>query len=218
MRILITGASGGLGSAVVEQFLSEGHEVVGVARSWKDSDPRFRQISADLSNGAACRRMAAEAGQPGALIHVLGAFAGGSTVAETSEDTWDQMMSVNLRSAFLVFQAVLPGMIERGQGRIVAVGSRSGVEPSPKFAAYGVSKAGLVYLIRTLALELKGSGITANVVLPSVIDTAANRASMPDADFSKWVSPASIATVVSWLASDASHDVSGAVVPVYGGA
>ncbi len=218
MRILITGASGGLGSAVVEQFLSEGHEVIGVARSWKNTDTRFRQIAADLSDGEACRKMVAEAGETGALLHVVGAFAGGSGVAETDENTWDQMMSVNLRSAFLVFRAVLPGMLQRGQGRIVAVGSRSGVEPSPNFAAYGVSKAGLVYLIRTLALELKGSGVTANVVLPSVIDTAANRAAMPNADFSKWVSPASIATVVSWLASDASQDVSGAIVPVYGGA
>ena len=160
--------------------------------------------------------MADEAGDVDALIHVMGGFAGGTPVAETGEETWDQMMTVNLRSAFLVFRAVLPGLLARDRGRIIAVGSRMGVEPAPGFSAYGVSKAGLVYLIRTLAMELKQTGITANIIMPSIIDTDANRAAMPKADFSKWVPPASIAKVVSWLASDAAQDVNGAVVPVYG--
>lgn len=216
MRVLITGASGGLGSAVIEQFLSEGHSVTGVARSWRTPDPRFHQIAADLTQGAECRRMAEEAGDVDVLVQVLGAFAGGTPVAQTPEETWDEMMNVNLRSAFLVFRTILPGMLERDRGRIVAIGSRTGVEPAQKLGAYGVSKAGLVHLIQTLALELKQTGITANVVLPSTIDTPANRAAMPKADAAKWVTPASIAKVVSWLASDAAGDVSGALVPVYG--
>lgn len=215
MRVLITGASGGLGSAVIEQFLSEGHSVAGVARSWKAKDSRFQQIAADLSTGDGCRQMAEAAGVVDVLVHVVGGFAGGTPVGETTEETWDQMMNVNLRSAFLVFRAILPA-IQPGRGRIVAVGSRVGVEPAAGLSAYGASKAGLVHLIRTLALELKPSGITANVVMPATIDTAANRAAMPQADRSKWVTPHSIATVVSWLASDAAQDVSGAVVPVYG--
>lgn len=216
MKVLITGASGGLGSAVIEQFISEGHSVTGVARSWRSEDARFHQLAADLTKSSECARIASEAGDVDALIHILGGFAGGTHVAETSEETWDQMMNINLRSAFFVFKALLPRMLERDRGRIIAVGSRTGTEPAAGFGAYGVSKAGLVHLIRTLALELKNTGITANVVMPSVIDTDVNRAAMPKADFSKWVPPASIAKVVSWLASDASQDVSGAVLPVYG--
>ncbi len=160
--------------------------------------------------------MVEEAGVIDVLVHVLGGFAGGTTVPETAESTWDIMMNVNLRSAFLVIRSVVPQMIERNRGRIIAIGSRTGVEPVPTLSAYGVSKAGLVHLIRTLALELKPAGVTANIVMPSTIDTEANRKAMPKADASKWVSPASIAKVVSWLASEAAQDVNGAVVPVYG--
>lgn len=218
MRVLVTGASGGLGTAVVEQFLSEGQTVIGVARSWRTPDSRFQQIAADLTDAAAAGRAAGEAGAVDVLAHVLGGFAGGAPVARTDGDTWDRMMNVNLRSAFLVFRAVLPGMLERGSGRIVAVGSKGGVDPVPGLSAYGVSKAGLLYLVRTLALELKGTGVTANVVLPSTIDTQANHAAMPTADSKKWVPPASIAKVVSWLASGDARDVNGAAIPVYGDA
>jgi NAD(P)-dependent dehydrogenase (short-subunit alcohol dehydrogenase family) len=216
MRILITGASGGLGPAVVEQFLAGGHTVAGVARQWRSPDSRYQQIAADLSSGDGYRQMAAEAGDVDVLIHVMGGFAGGKPVADTSEETWDQMMNLNLRSAFLVFRSVLPRMLERRRGRIIAVGSKVGAEPVGGLSAYGVSKAGLAYLVRTLALELKGTGVTANLVLPATIDTAANRAAMPGADPSRWVKPESIASVISWLASDAARDVSGAAIPVYG--
>ncbi len=216
MRVLITGASGGLGAAIVEQFLSESHDVAGVARSWKTPDARFQQFAADLTQGKECQRIAREAGGVEALVHVLGGFAGGTPVAQTPEETWDEMMNTNLRSAFLVFRAIVPGMLERGRGRIIAIGSRTGVEPARNLAAYGVSKAGLTHLVQTLALELKDTSITANLVMPSTINTAANRAAMPRADASKWVSPESIAKVVAWLASDAAGDVSGALVPVYG--
>jgi NAD(P)-dependent dehydrogenase (short-subunit alcohol dehydrogenase family) len=216
MRVLITGASGGLGPAIVEEFLSHGHTVIGVARSWPHTDPRIVTVSADLTQSGECARAVSEAGEIDALVHVMGGYAGGSPVSTTDETTWDRMMDLNLRSAFLIFRAVLPGMLERNRGTIVAVGSRVAVEPVPTLAAYGVSKAGLVHLIRTLALELKQTGLTANVVMPSTIDTEANRRAMPNAVHSKWVRPESIARVVSWLASDAARDVSGAVVPVYG--
>jgi NAD(P)-dependent dehydrogenase (short-subunit alcohol dehydrogenase family) len=216
MRILVTGASGGLGPAVVERFLSEGHSVSAVARSWPAPDPRFRRIAADLSSGSGCRQAAAEAGDVDVLVHVMGGFAGGQPVAETSEEVWDRMMNLNLRSAFLMFRAVLPQMTARGSGSIIAIGSRAGVEPAAGLSAYGVSKAGLIYLVRTLALELKGTGVNVNAVLPSTIDTPANRAAMPSAGHSRWVRPESIATVVSWLSSDGSRDIHGAVIPVYG--
>lgn len=216
MQVLITGASGGLGPAVVEQFLSEGHAVAAVARSWPKPDGRYRQIAADLTTLDGCQGAVAEAGPIDTLIHVLGGFSGGQPVAQTSEETWDRMMSLNLRAAFLTFRAVVPQMVERRAGRIIAIGSRTGSDPAAGLSAYGVSKAGLVHLVRTLALELKETGVTANVVMPATIDTAANRAAMPDAQASRWVTPASIAKVVSWLAGDAARDVSGAVIPVYG--
>ena len=221
MHVLITGASGGLGEAVTRAFLDRGDLVTGVARSWTQRALPIFALEADLTTDAGCRRAVEEAltsGPIDALIHVLGGFAGGGPVQETSDATWDQMMSLNLTAAFHVFRAVLPGMLAANYGRIVAIGSRTGVEPAAGFSAYGVSKAGLVALVRTLALELKGSGVTANVVLPSIIDTPANRQAMPKADPSKWVKPASIASVLTWLASRESRDVSGAVIPVYGAA
>jgi NAD(P)-dependent dehydrogenase (short-subunit alcohol dehydrogenase family) len=126
------------------------------------------------------------------------------------------MLGLNLRSAYMIFRAVLPGMLKAGKGRIVAVGARAAIEPIANFAAYSVSKAALVALVKTVALEVKDSGITANAVLPSVIDTPANRAAMPAADASKWVTPESIASLLVWLASDVARDVNGAAIPIYG--
>jgi NAD(P)-dependent dehydrogenase (short-subunit alcohol dehydrogenase family) len=220
MHVLITGASGGLGEAVTQSFLEHGHSVTGVARSWGEQTLSFFAVEADLTTAAGCKRAVAEATalKPvDALVHVVGGFSGGSPVQETDDAMWDQMMNINLRSAFLMFRAVLPAMVAAKRGRIVAVGSRTGTEPAAGLSAYGVSKAGLVALVRTLALELKGSGVTANVVMPSIIDTAANRRAMPGADTSRWVKPQSIANLIGYLVSEEARDVNGAVVPIYGG-
>lgn len=151
-----------------------------------------------------------------ALVHVLGGFEGGDPVARMEASVWDRMLQLNLNAAFHMFRAALPGMLDAGHGRILAVGSRTAVEPAAGLSAYGVSKAGLVALIRTIALEVKNQGVTANVVLPSVIDTPANRKAMPKADFAKWVRPESIAKLLVWLASEEAADVNGAVIPIYG--
>jgi NAD(P)-dependent dehydrogenase (short-subunit alcohol dehydrogenase family) len=176
-------------------------------------------ISADLTTAEGCDAMVAEALKHGpiqVLVHLLGGFGGGQSVAETSDKTWDGMMTLNLRAAFCAMRAVLKPMTAAKYGRIVAVGSRAAVEPMANFAAYSVSKAGLVALVKNVAAECKDLGITANVVLPSVIDTPLNRKAMPQADFSRWVQPESIAKALVWLASEAAGDVSGAVVPTYG--
>lgn len=208
---MVTGASGGLGPAVIEEFLSSGALVYGVARSWRKPSTRYKKLTADLTKEEDAMRLAEEAGEIDAIVHVVGGFSPGGDNA-----AWHRMLSLNLESAVYVFNAFLPGMKARGKGSLVAVGSRAAMEPEAGLSAYGGSKAALVHYIRTLALELSGSGIRANIVLPATIDTEANRRAMPDADYSKWVKPASIAKVVSWLASSDTCDVSGAVLPVYG--
>ena len=218
MSVLVTGANGGLGTAVCQAFLDSGATVIGVARVWKEP-ARFATISADVGTAEGCEKMMAQALQRGpldALVHLVGGFSGGSPLTETTDQTWDGMMDINLRTAFCAMRAALRPMTAAGRGRIVAIGSRVAVEPSPNFAAYAVSKAALVALVRNVAAEGKKSGITANIVLTSTIDTPQNRKAMPDADFTRWVTPQSIAKLIVWLASDAAADINGAVVPIYG--
>jgi len=218
MNVLITGANGGLGTAVSQEFLAAGAKVIGVAREWKQS-ARFTTISGDVTTEAGCESMVKQALEHGpidALVHLVGGFAGGSPLTETTDQTWDSMMNVNLRAAFCCIRAALKPMQAAGRGRIVAIGTRMAVEPSPNFAAYAVSKAALVALVKTVAAEGQKFGVTANVVLPSTIDTLANRAAMPKADFSRWVAPQSIAKLLVFLTSDAAADTSGAVIPIYG--
>lgn len=218
MSVLITGASGGLGTAVSKAFIDMGATVIGVARSWPEPVP-FLALSVDLTTAEGCDAMVTQALSRGpieALVHILGGFGGGQPISETSDKTWDGMMNLNLRAAFCAMRAVLKPMTAAKYGRIVAVGSRAAVEASPNYAAYAVSKAGLVALVKNVAAEGKDLGITANVVLPSTIDTPANRKAMAKSDFSRWVAPESIAKTLVWLASEAAGDVSGAVIPIYG--
>jgi NAD(P)-dependent dehydrogenase (short-subunit alcohol dehydrogenase family) len=127
------------------------------------------------------------------------------------------MLDVNLHAAFHVFRAVLPAMRAQGAGRILAIGSRTAIDPQPMVGAYSASKAALVSLVRTVALENKDRGISANVLLPGTMDTPANRAAMPGADPAKWVQPAQVASLLVHLASDQASQVSGAVIPILGG-
>ncbi|HOL72814.1 MAG TPA: SDR family NAD(P)-dependent oxidoreductase [Bryobacteraceae bacterium] len=220
--VLITGANGGLGRAVTKAFLDAGAVVTGVYRRGPApvENERFSGLEADVSTpegaAAAVRHALNRTGRLDALVHLVGGFAGGNPVAETSDSVWKQMLDVNLNAAFYTIRAALPSMLGSGRGRIVAVGSRTGVEPAAGLAAYGVSKAALVALVRTVALEVKHTGVTANAVMPSIIDTPANRAANPKADYSQWVKPESIASLILWLASDAAADVNGAVIPIYG--
>ena len=216
MRVLVTGASGGLGPAVVNEFLKAGATVAGAARSWSGEDDRFLKISADLTKPDDCRRAIAEAGDPDVVVHVMGAYAGGTTTDETDDATWHKMMDLNLHSAFYVFRAALPAMLKAKRGRLIAIGSPMALQPAIRHAAYGVSKAALVHLIRTIAVEVKRDRITANIVLPGTMDTDANRRAMPNADKSNWVQPESVAKVVAWLASEEAADVNGAVIPAEG--
>ena len=220
---VITGAKGGLGSSVTEAFLAAGARVIGVSRSIRQSDfahPEFLAMPAELSTGDAARQLAADViarfGRIDALVHVMGGFAGGQSIADTDDATFEQMLDLNYRAAFYVARAAIPQMREQGSGRILAVASRQGVEPSAMVGAYSASKAALVALIRVIALENKDRGISANTVLPGTMDTPGNRAAMPGADASKWVRPEQVAALLVHLASDAAAQITGAAIPVYG--
>lgn len=221
---LITGAKGGVGGFVTEAFLSAGAMVIGVSRSIQASDfphPRFVAMPAELLSGETARRLtgeiAAKFQRIDVLVHLVGGFAGGKPLHETDDATLEQMLDVNLKSAFFMARAVVPHMRSQGAGRIVAIGSRAAVEPSPGAGVYAASKAALVSLIRTIAAENKDRGISANVILPGMIDTPANRKSDPGADYSKWVQPSQVANLALSLAVEGLSQVSGAAIPIYGG-
>src|SRR5690348_13729776 len=219
MSTIITGAGGALGRAVVEAFLADGATVFGVDLSWRErahASKRFHPVEANILEAGACERVAQAAAPVDRLVHLVGGFAGGKPVTETGDDVWDQMMNMNLRAAVGMFRAVLPQMVAERRGSIVAIASRAAVEPMAGFAAYSVSKAALVALVKTVALEVRDAGVNVNAVMPSVIDTPANRKAMAGADFSKWVAPESVARLLVWLTSEAGRDVTGAAVPVYG--
>lgn len=220
---LVTGASGGLGTHVTRALLEAGAKVAGLAPHIRQSDfdhPSFLALPAQISNAESARAVVdaavARLGKLDILAHLVGGFAGGKRLDETDDATWQRMFDLNLTSAFYALRAVIPHMRRAKAGRIIAIGSRAAVDPGPTIAAYNASKAALVSLIRTVALENKDAGITANVILPGTMDTPANRQSDPHADFSKWVQPATIANLIVWLASDQAKDVTGAVIPVYG--
>ena len=219
---LITGAKGGLGTFVTNAFLSEGAIVAGSSRSIRDQDfahTRFAAYPAELSDTARARALAESVvrrfGRIDVLVHLVGGFAAGA-VADTDAKVLDQMLDVNLRSAFYAIQATLPVMREQLAGRIIAIGSRAAVEGNAGVGAYSASKAALAAVIRAVAAENKEFGITANLVLPGTMDTPGNRAANPQADFSRWVQPADVAGVIVSLASQSYAPVSGALTPVYG--
>lgn len=197
--------------------------MAGIARKWgapPANDPLALRIKADLTadQGAAeaVERTVSEFGRLDAAVHLMGGFAMDGPLHEATVETWDRMMNLNARSAFLFFRAALQPMREANQGRLIAVGSRSGIQPSAGMAAYAASKAALHMLVQTSAAELKQTGVTVNAVLPSTIDTPANRAAMPGTDASKWVQPESLGELIAWLASDAAADLNGALIPAYG--
>src|SRR5580704_5801217 len=220
---LVTGADGGLGTHVTRALLDEGATVIGISRKVQESHSdtsSFVALAADLSSAEKAKStvdgIVARFGKLDIVAHLVGGFAGGKTIAETDDATFQRMFEMNLNSAFYVLRAVIPHMRRAGSGRIIAIGSRAAEDPGPGVGAYSASKAALVSLIRTVAAENKDLAITANVILPGTMDTPANRQAMPGADTSKWVQPASVASLIVWLANDAGKDVNGAVIPVYG--
>jgi len=221
--VLVAGANGGLGTSVTRAFLDAGAIVVGTSRKIDQSEftvGNFTAVPADISNAEGARKLIADIlskfGRLDVLAHTVGGFAGGSTIAEMDDASFQGMFDVNLYATFYLLRAAIPPLRKSGNGRIIAIGSRAAVDPGPKVGAYSASKAAMVSLIKTVALENQDSGLTANVILPGTIDTAVNRKAMPNSDFEKWVQPKSIASLIVWLASDAGKDINGAAIPIYG--
>lgn len=159
----------------------------------------------------------AQLGGPHILLNLVGGHAGGDTVMDTSEDTWEKMMTLNLKSAFLCCKHALRYMIPQDYGRIVNVSSKVAADLPAKAAAYAVAKGGVISLTRCLAQELKGSSVSVAAVMPSIIDTPVTRAVRPQADFVKWVKPEDIVSVLVYLTSEQGLALNGAVVPIFGG-
>jgi NAD(P)-dependent dehydrogenase (short-subunit alcohol dehydrogenase family) len=229
---IVTGATGALGRVVTRRLAQNGAKVVVLYRKDEALDDLkeflgdmgssvtgFMGDATDLQSAQSLARKAIEEhGRIDILLNIAGAYAGGKALADTDEETWDTMMNVNLKTAFLCSKTVLPHMMERRQGKIVNVAARTAVQRGTRArsGAYAVSKAGVVTLTEALAEETRDHGIQVNCIMPSTIDTEANRRMLPKADFTKWVDPEEIAEVILFLASDASKPTSGASIPVYG--
>ena len=221
--VLITGANGGLGSSVPEAFLLQGAHGVGASRNITASDfphPNFEAMVVDFSHPDQVRqtieKIMASHGRLDILAHILGGFAGGQSIAETTDATWEQMRDQNLTSAFYVMRASIPHLRKSKNGRIVVIGSLTAREPHANLGAYVTFKTALATLVQTAALENADVGLTANVILPATMDTPANRKSMSDADFSKWVQTKDIADLVLYLADERAAHITGAAIAVEG--
>jgi NAD(P)-dependent dehydrogenase (short-subunit alcohol dehydrogenase family) len=219
--VLITGANGGLGTSITRSFLATGAAVTGVSNKISAAEfpqPNFTPTAADLTKASivndVVQSVVKRAGRLDILIHVLGGFAGGKSIAETDDATWQQMQDLNLSSAFYVLRAAIPHLRKSGQGRIVAIGSLAAVEPHAGIGAYVTFKSALVSLVKTVALENRDAGVTANVILPDTMDTPGNRKDMPDADPSKWVATQDVADLALWLADDRAAQITGTTFPI----
>jgi NAD(P)-dependent dehydrogenase (short-subunit alcohol dehydrogenase family) len=220
MTVLVAGGTGFLGSAVVRELLSSGY---GVTATWVVESERERLasepvelIEANLFDPAAVDTAVSGVEGLEAVVNLVGGFADGPRVHETEPQEFTRLMRLNVTPAFLLARAAMPRMMERGAGAFVGVSARTALRPYPGAAAYSTSKAAVLALIQALDVEYRREGIRCNAVLPSVIDTPANRAAQPDADHSKWVPPDQVARVIRFLVSEESAPTSGAAVPVYG--
>jgi NAD(P)-dependent dehydrogenase (short-subunit alcohol dehydrogenase family) len=223
---IVTGGTGGLGVAVVQRLLHDGWRVIVPwvnerERDRLEANDALELVHADLFDAAAVRGVVETAAQtPEAplrgLVNLVGGFAAGPRVHETPIEDFEKQFRLNLRPTYLMTQAVLPYLVDGGGGSIVCVGTRAAVAPFSGAAGYIASKAAVIAFAQAVAVEYRNDRVRANAILPSVIDTPANRASMPKADHDRWVKPAEIAGVIAHLLSEDSSPVSGAAIPVYG--
>ena len=233
--VFVAGGTGGLGRAVSLAFVEQGARVVVTFRRPGDLDELKMAASRKLveAEGASLEGYAVDVtdevavaklidgiverhGRLDCLVNAVGGYAGGIKLWEMETKTFEQQLALNLRAGFVLARAAARVMVNQGSGAIVNVASKSAVDHGPGAAAYAASKAAAVAMIDCLAADLKGTGVRANSILPSIIDTPVNRKAMPKADFGKWPKPEEIARVILFLCSDEAKLIQGASVPVYG--
>jgi NAD(P)-dependent dehydrogenase (short-subunit alcohol dehydrogenase family) len=230
--VVVTGGAGGLGRGVTAAFLragaaivvadrAAGHASVEASRDQLGQDAKRLEFAAvdtqdEASVAAMVAGVVAHHGRLDVLANLVGGYSAGQPVTELDLSVWTQMLDLNLRTAFLAAKHAAAPMIAHGWGRILNISARAAYSGRKRAAAYAVAKAGIITLTETLAEELRDHHITANCVLPSIIDTPANRADIPNADFTRWPKPDDIARVLVFLASDDAWLISGAAIPVYG--
>eukprot|EP00456_Euglypha_rotunda_P086538 TRINITY_DN8778_c0_g1_i5.p1 TRINITY_DN8778_c0_g1~~TRINITY_DN8778_c0_g1_i5.p1 ORF type:complete len:245 (+),score=44.88 TRINITY_DN8778_c0_g1_i5:65-736(+) len=216
---IVTGAAGIVGNAVIERLLSEGRKVVGIDFA-PLQDPRLAMAfgGTDLSNETSiidiCTQIEGQLGGIDAVVNIAGGFEW-EMIGNGNVETWDRMYNINVRTALITCRSALAALI-RSQGAIVNIGANAALRATSGMGAYTASKSAVIRLTEALAEELKDSGVRANVLLPSIVDTPRNRADMPDADFDRWVSPADLANVVAFLLSSSARAITGAAIPVTG--
>lgn len=222
---IVTGGTGGLGVGVVRALVEAGHDVVvtWVAERELEHFPddlrercRLERVDVLLEESLAGLVEGCEPDGVWAIVLLVGGYLDGAPVAGMDTEQWDRQFALNTRSVALGLRAVLPGMVARGGGRAVAVGTRAALRPFAGASAYAASKAAVLALVSAASEEVKRSGVCVNAVLPSVIDTPGNRAASPDADPSDWVRPDEIGAVIAFLCSTEATAVTGAAIPVYG--
>lgn len=226
--VLVAGGTGGLGTAVTLAFLlagamtyitaNEGEALQALRQAAGVKAMRLEARAVDVTDEAATGQyvqdIMARHQRLDVLVNTVGGYRGGRNLWQAEAGEYELMLGLNLRSGYVLARAVLPGMRVRGQGVIVNIASRAAIEPGPGAAMYAASKAAALALMQSLAAELQGSGVRVNSVLPSMIDTAANRRAMPDADFSQWPQPADIARVILFICGEDARLLHGAAVPV----
>ena len=228
--VMVTGASGNLGQAVAQAFLAAGARLALAERTSDRLAELFPDLigssehllsgSIDVTDPDSIQRwvdaVRIRFGRIDVLANTVGGYRAGMPVHETPVELWDAMLTLNARSVFLLSRAVVPAMLAQGSGRIIHTAARAALQGTANQAAYAVSKSAVVRLVESLGAETRQQGLTVNCVLPGTIDTSQNRAAMPSADASRWVTPEAIADVFVFLASDAARDITGAAIPVYG--
>jgi NAD(P)-dependent dehydrogenase (short-subunit alcohol dehydrogenase family) len=224
MGVLVAGGTGALGSAVVRELLDSGYECAvtwildsELERAEAELGDRAQFVRADLVDPAGgAEEAVAAVDDLEAVVNLVGGFSDGPLVHETDWADFERMLLLNLAPAFNLARAAMPRLVERGGGAFVAVSARAALRPFPGAAGYVTAKAAVLAFVQALDAEYRKQGVRANAILPSTIDTPANRRSQPDADFSKWVDPAEIAKVVRALVSGDFAVTSGGAIPVYG--